>query len=224
MQISLSFPFQELLNPEFYIINGGLWIVLFIVFAETGLMAGFFLPGDSLLFVSGIYSNTLIESLPVYHTGSDLSDLLILVLLISICGSLGNILGYWLGKKSGRLLLKRKDSFFFKKSHLLQAENFYAKHGSIALILSRFLPILRTFAPVVAGVVNMEKRKFIVYSIFGVIFWASIMLFSGRYLYLVFLNQFGFDIKNHLEFIIIGIILITTLPVLYKMLIRQNIA
>lgn len=218
MHIFLSIPFQELVNPEFYIIHGGIWVVLCIIFAETGLMAGFFLPGDSLLFVSGIYSKTLISGLPVYQRGSDLSDLFILIVLISVCGSLGNFLGYWVGKKSGHLLFKRKDTLFFKKRHLLQAEKFYYKHGAMALILARFLPIVRTFAPLVAGVVNMEKRKFIYYSITGVIIWSSLMLFSGRYLYLVFLNHFGLDIKRHLEYIIIGIVLVTTLPVLYKML------
>lgn len=218
MDIFLCISFQELLNPEFYIIKGGLWLVLVIIFAETGLMVGFFLPGDSLLFVSGIYSKTLIKSLPIYQLGFDLSDLLILVLLISICGSLGNLLGFWVGGKSGHLLFKRKDTFFFKKHHLLQAETFFNKHGAMALILARFLPIIRTFTPVVAGLAGMEKGKFITYSILGVIFWASLMLFSGHYLYLVFFKQFGFDIKKHLEIIIIGIVLITTLPVLYKIL------
>lgn len=218
MDIFLSISFRELLNPEFYILNGGLWLVLLIIFAETGLMAGFFLPGDSLLFVSGIYSKTLIKSLPIYQQGFDLSDLLILVLLVSICGSLGNLLGFWIGKKSSYLLFKRKDTFFFKKQHLLQAEKFYDKHGAMALILARFLPIVRTFTPVVAGVVAMEKGKFIIYSIGGVILWASFMLLSGHYMYLVFLNQFGFDIKNHLEIIILGIVLLSTLPVLYNIL------
>ncbi|MDP2414265.1 DedA family protein [Daejeonella sp.] len=218
MDIFVSISVQELLNPEFYIVKGGLWIVLLIVFAETGLMAGFFLPGDSLLFVSGIYSKTLVKSLPGYQSGFDLLDLFILVLLITICGSLGNLLGFWFGKQSGQLLFKRKDTFFFKKRHLLQAETFFDKHGAMALILARFLPIIRTFTPVVAGVVGMEKVKFITYSIFGMILWATFMLFSGRYLYLLFLNQFGFDIKKHLEIIVLGIALITTLPVLYKIL------
>ena len=222
MNIFLSISFQEILNPEFYIINGGLWLVLFMIFAETGFLAGFFLPGDSLLFVSGIYSKTLIKSLPIYQSGLDLSDLLMLILLISICGSLGNLLGFWFGKKSGQLLFKRRDSFFFKKRHLLQAKTFFVKHGAMALILARFLPIIRTFTPVVAGMVGMEKGKFIIYSIFGVILWASFMLFSGRYLYLLFLNQFGFDIKKHLEIIVLGIALITTLPVLYKILMSNE--
>lgn len=222
MDIFVSISFQELLNPEFYIVKGGLWIVLLIVFAETGLMAGFFLPGDSLLFVSGIYSKTLVNSLPGYQSSFDLLDLFILVLLITICGSLGNLLGFWFGKQSGQLLFKRKDTFFFKKRHLSQAETFFDKHGTLALILARFLPIIRTFTPVVAGVVGMGKVKFITYSIFGMIFWATFMLFSGRYLYLLFLNQFGFDIKKHLEIIVLGIVLITTLPVLYKILIANE--
>ncbi|MDB5014091.1 MAG: putative rane-associated protein [Daejeonella sp.] len=220
--MDLLISFHQMLNPEFYILHGGLWVVLFIIFAETGLMAGFFLPGDSLLFLCGIYSRNLVETLPGYQSRHDWIDLLILVILIVIYASLGNLLGYWFGKKGGSVLFKREDSFLFKKRHVLQAKEFYEKHTSMAIILARFLPIVRTFTPIVAGAVRMEKTKFIIYSITGALGWAALMLFSGKYLYLLFLNKFSIDLKMHLELIIIGMVLITTLPVVYRLLLQKK--
>src|ERR1700737_3571019 len=107
----LQFTWRDLLNPEFYINNGGLWVILFIVFAETGLMVGFFLPGDSLLFVAGIYSQNLVSRLIPDGTGSDFADLIILMILVAACGVLGNLVGYWFGKKSGPFLYTRKDTW-----------------------------------------------------------------------------------------------------------------
>src|ERR1700733_12577173 len=117
----LMITWKDLLSPEFYINHGGLWLLLFIVFAETGLMFGFFLPGDSLLFVAGIYSQKLVDKLIPGGSGSDIVDLLILLVLISACGIFGNMLGYWFGKKSGPFLYHRKDTFLFKKRYLLDA-------------------------------------------------------------------------------------------------------
>src|SRR3954465_13183039 len=111
----LQITFKDLLNPEFYINHGGLWMILFIVFVETGLMIGFFLPGDSLLFVAGIYSKQLMETIIPGGTGSDVLDLLVLFVLISIAGIIGNSIGYWFGRKSGPFLFERKDTFFFKR-------------------------------------------------------------------------------------------------------------
>ena len=212
-----EFGWKDLLNPKFYIKNGGLWLLLFIVFAETGLMIGFFLPGDSLLFVAGIYSSSLIATLPTGNTGSSFIDLLILWILISLCGILGNMVGYWFGKKSGRFLFTRKDTFFFKRRHLLRAKDFYEKHGGQAIVFARFLPIVRTFAPIVAGIVEMGKKKFMFYNFIGCTTWVFSMLFAGHYLYKLFLDKLQFDLTKHLEVIVIGIILVTTLPVLYKL-------
>ena len=206
--------FSDLLNPEFYITHGGLWIMLFIVFAETGLFAGFFLPGDSLLFVAGIYSDKLAKEF--VHTGNDFIDLLMLTVLISIAGIIGNFVGYWFGLKSGPFLYQRKDTFFFKKKYLNDAHDFYEKHGGAAIIFARFLPIIRTFAPIIAGVVNMEKKKFTYFNVIGCVAWVTTMLFAGHFLQRIILNEFGFDLKKHLEVIVIGIILVTTLPVLFK--------
>ncbi len=211
----LFIQFKDLLNPEFYITHGGLWIMLFIVFAETGLFAGFFLPGDSLLFVAGIYSDKLANEF--VHTGNDILDLLILMVLISIAGILGNFVGFWFGRKSGPFIYHRKDSFLFKRKYLNQAHDFYEKHGGAAIIFARFLPIVRTFAPIIAGVVDMDKKKFAFYNVIGCVAWVAAMLFAGHFLQKIIYNQFGFDLKKHLEVIVIGIILITTLPVLAKL-------
>jgi len=212
----LEFTFKDLLNPEFYIQNGGLWLFLFIVFAETGLFAGFFLPGDSLLFVAGIYSSELAGE--VFDTGNEFINLMLIVLLVVIAGVLGNTLGYWFGAKSGPYLFKRKDTFFFKKKHLYTAKEFYDKHGGGAIIFARFLPIIRTFAPIVAGIVGMDKKRFSFFNLVGCIAWAISMLFAGHYLYKFFLKTFDIDIKQHLELIVLGIILVTTAPVIIRLI------
>jgi membrane-associated protein len=211
----LNITFRDLLNPEFYIQNGGLWLFLFIVFAETGLFAGFFLPGDSLLFVAGIYSTELAAE--VYNTGSDFFNLLLIATLVVIAGVIGNSVGYWFGRKSGPYLFKRKDTFFFKKKHLFTAKEFYDKNGGAAIIFARFIPIIRTFAPIIAGIVNMDKKKFMFYNVVGCIAWAVSMLFAGHYLYKFFLSQFNFDLKEHLEVIVLGIVFVTTAPVIWKL-------
>lgn len=213
----LTITLRDLLHPEFYINNGGLWVLLFIVFAETGLMFGFFLPGDSLLFVAGIYNQSLVASLFGHSTSSNFLDLVVLWGLISICGILGNAAGYWFGNKSGPFLFHRKDNWLFKKKHLYQARDFYDKHGGEAIIFARFLPIVRTFAPIIAGIVAMDKKKFWLYNFIGCVAWVFAMLFAGHYLQQFFLNKYDFDLKKHLEVIVIFIVIITTAPVLYKL-------
>jgi membrane-associated protein len=190
----LTISFKDLLNPDFYINNGGLWLLLFIIFAETGLMVGFFLPGDS----------------------SDFVDLVILFIMVSICGIVGNTLGYWFGRKSGPFLFHRKDNLLFKKRYLYQAREFYDKHGGEAIVFARFLPIIRTFAPIIAGIVAMDKKKYTFYNVIGCLAWVFAMLFAGHYLYRLLLMKFHFDLKQHLEVLVIGIVVITTFPVIYK--------
>jgi len=218
----LEITFRDLLNPEFYIVNGGLWLFLFIVFAETGLFAGFFLPGDSLLFVAGIYSNELMTKGMGFDVNSEFLHLALLTVLVIIAGVLGNATGYWFGQKGGPALYNKKDSFFFKKKYLEQAHEFYEKNGASTIVIARFLPIIRTFAPIVAGIVKMDKKKFAYYNIVGSIAWAFTMLFAGHYLYKIILEKFGFDLKEHLEVIVLGIILITTAPVIYKIFIHKK--
>lgn len=212
----LDFHWTNLLQPQWYINYGGLFFLLFVIFAETGLFAGFFLPGDSLLFVAGIYSNELAAWL--YDTGNDHINLLIIIVLVSIAGIAGNIVGYWFGKKSGPALFKRQDSFFFKQKYLQQAKKFYDENGGFTIFVARFVPFIRTFAPIVAGIVQMEYKKFMYYNIVGCIAWSVSMLGSGHYVHKFLLKQYNYDLTDHLEIIVIGIVLITTFPVFYKLI------
>ncbi len=216
LQILLSdFHWSQLLQPQFYIEHGGLWLILFVVFAETGLFVGFFLPGDSLLFVAGIYSSNLAnEFIP---TGNEYLDLLLLMLLISAAGIAGNTVGYWFGRKVGPAMYNWKENMLFKRRYLEQAHEFYEKHGGGAIIVARFIPIVRTFAPIVAGIVQMDKKKFVFFNIIGCFAWVFSMLFAGHFLQKWILNQFGFDLKDHLEVIVLGIVLVTTAPVFIKL-------
>ena len=213
----LTITLHDLIDPRFYIENGGIWVLLFIVFAETGLMVGFFLPGDSLLFVAGMYSTELIGSMVSGGVGGDLPDLLALWVLVSVCGIAGNWVGYWFGNKSGPFLYHRKDNFLFKKKYLFRAREFYEKHGGEAIVFARFLPIIRTFAPIIAGIVVMDKKKFLLYNVVGCTAWVFTMLFAGHYLERFFLTKYAFDLKEHLEVIVIGIVIVTTAPVIFKL-------
>lgn len=216
-----GFDWLQLINPEFYInmkiggINIGLWVVLFIVFAETGLFVGFFLPGDSLLFLSGIYSTELVSQF--IHIDSDFLNVLLLSSMVAFAGILGNMVGYWFGAKSGPFLYSREDSFFFKKKYLFQSRDFFEKHGGRAIILARFFPIFRTFAPIVAGISGMHKRPFMLYNIVSSIIWSFSLIFAGHYLNDLFGKTFGVELKDNIGLIVITIILITTLPVIIKL-------
>lgn len=215
-----EFDWKNLIDPLFYInfdINGvkvGLWLVLFIVFAETGLFAGFFLPGDSLLFLAGIYSRDLIENF--MFIDNDLLNVIILASLVAIAGIIGNTVGYWFGAKSGYYLYNKQDSFWFKKKYLVQSKDFFEKHGGRAIILARFLPIFRTFAPIVAGIVMMEKKKFMLYNVISSILWSFSLIFAGHYLYGFLLKNYNIDLKEHIELIVIILVVITIVPVIYK--------
>ncbi|MEO8413831.1 MAG: VTT domain-containing protein [Ginsengibacter sp.] len=217
----LGISIQDLLNPQFYIEHGGLWMILFIVFAETGLFAGFFLPGDALLFVTGIFSDKIVGA-ALFATHNQWADLCLLWIMISIAGILGNFVGYWFGKKSGPFLFERKDTFFFKKKYLVQAHEFYEKNGGGAIILGRFVPFVRTFAPIVAGIVLMDWKKFIYYNMVGSMLWVGSMLVGGHFLQTFIMSEFGFDLKEHLEVIVIGIIAVTTIPVLWKVFVPKR--
>lgn len=206
---------KDLLNPEFYINNGGFWLILFIIFAETGLFVGFFLPGDSLLFVSGIYAVTIITE-TFGSTGSDFLDTTILASAVAIAAIIGNEVGYWFGRKAGPALYKREDSLLFKKKYLFQAHDFFEQHGALAVIMARFLPVVRTFTPIVAGIVKMDKTRFLIDNIIGAFLWSFSLIFAGHYLDKLFMDQFGIDLKSHLEMIIIIIVLITTVPIIVK--------
>jgi len=216
-----NFDWTQLVNPEFYIlmefggIKIGLLVILFIIFAETGLFAGFFLPGDSLLFLAGIYSELLMQQISI---GNDFANVVLLASLVSLAGIFGNMVGYWFGVKGGSYLYNKEDTFWFKEKYLLQSRDFFDKYGGKAIIFARFLPIFRTFAPIVAGIAAMDKKKFMLNNIVGSILWSFSMILSGHYLSALFLEKFNIDLKSHIEYIVIIIVLITTVPVLWKLL------
>lgn len=214
------FHWSQLLQPQFYIEHGGLWLILFVVFAETGLFAGFFLPGDSLLFVAGIYASPLAAE--VIPASNEWINLLVLTALISVAGILGNYVGYTFGKKVGPTMFDWKENLFFKKKYLIQAQEFYDKHGGRAIIIARFIPIVRTFAPIVAGIVNMDKQKFMYNNVVGCILWVTSMIFGGHFLQTWILEHFQFDLKKHLEVIVLGIVFISTAPVIFKVITHRS--
>lgn len=218
--ITKKFTWKDVLNPMFYIKYGGLWLLLFIIFAETGLFVGFFLPGDSLLFVAGIYSSNLAhEFMKLVGLGTfqnEWLELLVLCSLVSFMGILGNWAGYWTGKKVGPAMYHWKDNFLFKQKYLKEAHDFYEKHGVIAIVFARFLPFIRTFAPIIAGIVDMDKKKFIYFNVIGSIAWVVSMVFAGHFLQIWVKNQFGIELKDKLELIVIIIIAVTTAPVFWK--------
>ena len=214
--ITKQFTWTDLLTPMFYILYGGIWLLLLIIFAETGLFVGFFFPGDSLLFVAGILSTSLVDSISL-NTGNDFLNLMIIAGLCTLAGILGNTVGYMTGRKVGPAMFNWKDRMIFKQKYLHQAKDFYDKHGGGAIVFARFLPFIRTFAPIVAGIVAMDKKKFSFYNIVGCIAWVVSMLFIGHYLNAFTKKQFDIDLEAHLEVIVIGIVLVTTAPVFIKL-------
>jgi membrane-associated protein len=192
---------KQLTNPESIIHYGGLWLLLFVVFAETGLFIGFFLPGDSLIFISGLLCATKPHLL-------NISIFWLIILLIS-SAVIGNIVGYWFGKKTGENLFQKKDTFLFKKKHLETTKLFYEKHGGKALILGRFLPIIRTFAPILAGVIKVDFKLFMIYNIAGASLWIISLTSIAFFLGIEFPQT-----EKYIGYIVIGLIIITTIPVL----------
>lgn len=192
---------KQLTDPESIIKYGGLALLLFVIFAETGLFVGFFLPGDNLIFIAGLLCATKPGLMNV-------SFPLLLILMMS-AAIIGNIAGYWFGRKAGEKLYSKKDSFFFRKSHIKTTKAYYEKHGGKTLILGRFIPIIRTFAPILAGVIKIEFKKFMLYNVIGAVAWiggiGSIAFYLGK--------QFP-QIENYLGYIFIGLIIITAIPVL----------
>ena len=198
---------QHLVDPVQLLREGGFYLLLFVIFAETGLFFGFFLPGDYLLFLAGMFVAT------------DRLDVSIYVLIAGLIAAAiaGNFVGYWFGKKTGPVLYQRKDSFFFKKRFLLAAENYYRKQGAFALIMGRFIPIVRTFAPIIAGIVRLDYRKFAFYNISGAFLWISSLTLLGFFLG----RKFEKEINDYLLYIIVGFILITTIPLVITYLKRK---
>ncbi len=190
---------KHYLDPEYLIQVGGVIAVIAIIFAETGLMIGFFLPGDSLLFTAGLFTAT-------GHL--DINILLFWGLLV-VAAIVGDQVGYIFGRKTGESLFEKKDSLLFKRKYIEKTREFYDKYGGNTIIIGRFVPIVRTFAPILAGVVKFPYKTFIIYNIIGGFLWITIMLFAGYTLGTVFPG-----IKKYIELIAIIIIIISVIPII----------
>jgi membrane-associated protein len=172
-----------------------------IVFAESGLLIGFFLPGDSLLFTAGFLASQ--GFLNIYG----------LLVVIFVGAVLGDNVGYTFGNRIGRKIFKREDSLIFRKANLLKAEAFYQKHGPITIVLARFIPVVRTFAPILAGAGRMEYRRFMIYNTFGGLLWTLVMTLAGFFLVKIFP-----DVEQYLFYIIALIIALSVTPPIWQIL------
>ena len=189
--------FHQLKDPRLLVQAGGYIGLTAIIFAETGLLIGFFLPGDSLLVTAG-----LLSAQPQFGL-----NLWLLGILLTVAAIVGNTVGYFIGKYSGPRLFKRDDSLLFKKKHLFRAQDFYQKHGGKTLVLARFMPIVRTFVPVVAGLAGMNFRTYTIYNVVGAVVWIWSMLFAGY-----FLGRYIPGVEKHIEKVILGVIFLSLLP------------
>lgn len=193
---------KSLHHPETFALwlsQGGVYLIALIIFAETGLLLGFFLPGDSLLITAGVFSN---PSNPNHIAGIDLASLALVLTVVAI---IGDQVGYFLGRKTGEVIFDRKDGVFFKKKYLIQAKAFYDRYGIAAIIACRFVPILRTFVPFVAGVTRMDYPRFLKFDILGGALWINSMLCIGY-----FLGQTEF--ANRLDKVIVLVVIVSLIP------------
>jgi len=192
---------SRLYDVEAIIRWGGMAMICAIVFAETGLMVGFFLPGDSLLVTAGIFAAD--GHLDVYS----------MLILVSLCAVVGDQLGYFIGQKTGPALFTREDSWLFKRSHVLRAQAFYEKYGAKTIVIARFVPIVRTFAPVVAGVGQMNYRRFVRYNVFGGILWVGSMILTGYLIGTALPN-----INKHIHLVIGVVVFLSILPAIIEVM------
>jgi membrane-associated protein len=174
---------------------GGMLLICSVVFVETGLFVGFFLPGDSLLVTAGVFA-----AAGHLHLG-------LLLSLVSLCAVVGDQVGYWIGRRAGQALYKRSDSLLFQKRHLERAHEFYARYGGKTIVLARFVPIVRTFAPPVAGAANMSYRRFVFFNILGGFLWVWSMVLIGY-----FLGSSIPEIDKHIHVVIAIVIFLSILP------------
>jgi membrane-associated protein len=197
---------QNLTDAQSIIRKGGFYLLLVVIFAETGVFFGFFLPGDYLLVLAGILCAAGMVDVPIYT----------LLISLILAGILGNYTGYWFGYRTGPVLFKRDESFFFKKRYVTMAEAFYSKYGGMALVLGRFFPIIRTFAPIFAGVVKVDFKKFTLFNIIGSVLWVTTLTLTGYFLG----RKYPDEIKFYLKYVILILILATTIPLIIAYLKR----
>jgi membrane-associated protein len=193
--------FHQVYNVRAIIEWGGMAALIAVVFAETGLLVGFFLPGDSLLVTAGVFCTS------ANPTGKPLLNIVSLILAVSIAAVVGDQVGFYIGRKTGPKLFKRENSLLFNKKHLVRTHEFYERHGGMTIIIARDMPIIRTFAPVVAGVGDMNYRRFVSYNVFGGIGWVVSMTGIGYGLATVWP-----DVTKHIEKLIILVIFLSLLP------------
>jgi membrane-associated protein len=191
------------LDPQWLISTFGLIGILAIVFAESGLLIGFFLPGDSLLFTTGLL---VADGTYLHH------PLWLMCLLVSIAATVGDQFGYYFGRRFGPSLFSRPDSRLFRQENLTKAQAFFDKYGARSIVLARFVPIVRTFTPVVAGASRMHYRKFLVYNVVGATLWGCGVTVLGY-----FLGQVAF-VRSHIELILIGIVVVSVGPIAIELL------
>jgi membrane-associated protein len=193
--------FHQIYNVRAIIEWGGMAALIAVVFAETGLLIGFFLPGDSLLVTAGVFCTA------ANPAGKPLLNIVWLVLAVSVAAVAGDQVGFYIGRKTGPKLFKRENSLLFNKKHLVRTHAFYEKHGGKTIIIARFMPIIRTFAPVVAGVGDMNYRRFVSYNVFGGVGWVVSMSGIGFGLATVWP-----EVTKHIEKLIILVIFLSLLP------------
>ncbi|MCO5260646.1 MAG: VTT domain-containing protein [Crocinitomicaceae bacterium] len=213
MDILFDF-FQHLIDPDWIMKNGGLYLVVLILFIETGVIFGFILPGDPLLFISGMVIASAKEM--HYPFSEGMFNLPFWMILFMISTILGNYFGYWFGYRFKYLIDREKDSWLIKKKHVATAKEFYEKKGGFTIAIARFLPIIRTFAPIIAGTVKMDIKKFSYYNIIGATLWVGSLMSLG---YILGDSPW---VKRNLEYIILGIILLVTLPVITKFIFKRK--
>lgn len=189
----------ELFSPELIINQGGLILLLAIVFTENGVFFGFFLPGDSLLFLAGMLCGLPILDVSIY----------LLVLYIALAAFLGYVLSYTVGWRLGKWLLSRADSFFFKSSYLNIAASYFEKRQHGAIIIGRFIPVIRTFLPLCLGLIKSDFRNFMIYNLIGALVWTSSLVLAGYFLKIIFP-----DLIHYLEWIIVSLITLTSIPLI----------
>ena len=191
--------FHRIYDVEFLVRSGGLLVLIAIVFIETGLLVGFFLPGDSLLVTAGIFA------------AHGHLDLFTLNATLSLAAIAGDSVGYAIGYRTGPKIFNRQNSLLFNRKHMISAKEFYERHGPFTIVVARFMPIIRTFAPVVAGVGAMQYRKFITYNVFGGIFWVLTTTLAGY-----FLGTMIPDIQKQIHVVIAIVIFVSLLPAIIK--------
>lgn len=189
----------------------GVVAILAVVFAESGLLIGFLFPGDSLLFTSGVLIQSGILDVNIH----------LFAILVFIAAALGDNTGYAFGRRIGHRLFSRQDSRFFKQEYLVRAQSFYEKHGSLTIVLARFMPIIRTFTPVVAGASNMNYKKFMMFNLIGAFVWGVGTTYLGYFLGVVF-ERLGLDVESVIYPIIIVIILASLIPPAWHLMKNKN--